>query len=217
MVLVANKASPADDLSGVILPAMTVGVMGAAGGQMSEEVRRRVQELGAAIGRRGFVLVTGACPGLPQLAVEGARGEGGTVIGISPAHNLEEHVLKYNSPTLGYDAIIYTGSGLMGREVDNVLSSDVIAFAGGRSGTLGEFAIAYEEGKAIGVLRGTGGIADHLEGIERMLDKQTGAVVRSGSCPERLLDRLEGVFKERTLPRYLKALRGRDPRGVPDD
>ncbi|MFZ5593982.1 MAG: hypothetical protein ACOY4D_06955 [Pseudomonadota bacterium] len=33
---------------------------------------------------------------------------------------------------------------------------------GGRSGTLGEFAIAYDEGKLIGVLQGSGGITEKI-------------------------------------------------------
>ena len=64
------------------------------------------------------------------------------MVGISPALNLEEHVNKYRSRTRGYGAIIYTGSGLMGREIENIRSCDVVIFAGGRSGSLGEFAIA---------------------------------------------------------------------------
>jgi hypothetical protein len=75
------------------------------------------------------------------------------VVGISPALNLEEHVRKYNSLSRGYDAILYTGSGLMGREGENIRSCDVVIFAGGRSGTLGEFAIGYDEAKVIGVLQ----------------------------------------------------------------
>ena len=48
---------------------------------------------------------------------------------------------------------------------------------GGRSGTLGEFAIAYEHGKLIGVLQNSGGITTALPALERNLGKQTGAEV----------------------------------------
>src|SRR4030042_6563474 len=143
-------------------PNMTVGMMGSAGGELSEDIRQRVRCLGSCIARHGHVLITGACPGLPHEAVKGAVEEKGVVVGVSPALNLEEHVTKYLCPTRGYDAIIYTGSGLMGREIENIRSWDVVIFAGGRSGTLGEFAIAYDEAKVIGVLEGTGGIPQHL-------------------------------------------------------
>ena len=171
-------------------PRMCVGVMGSAGGKLDEKACQLVRRLGAAIARRGYVLITGACPGLPHEAVKGANEERGVVVGVSPALNLEEHVGKYQSPTRGYDAIIYTGSGLMGREVENIRSCDVVIFAGGRSGTLGEFAIAYDEAKVIGVLEGTGGITEHLREIINMMEKSTGALVYYETNPERLLDKL---------------------------
>lgn len=197
-----------------LFPRMTVGVMGSAGGKLAAQVLKPVRRLGAAIARRGYVLITGACPGIPHEAVRGAKGEGGIVVGVSPALNLEEHVGEYHSPTRGYDAIVYTGSGLMGREIENIRSCDVVIFAGGRSGTLGEFAIAYDEGKVIGVLEGTGGITEHLKKIIGMVNKETGAVVCYDSDPERLLDKLEHIYRERILPRNLKALEGRDPDGI---
>ncbi len=83
--------------------------------------------------------MTGACPGLPHAAVLGAHEAGGESLGISPAHSREEHVEVYESPLEPYTAMVFTGSGLMGREVHNIHSSDFVIFVGGRSGTLGEF------------------------------------------------------------------------------
>lgn len=194
-------------------PGMTVGVMGSAGGHIPQEVHERLQELGREVARRGYVLITGACPGLPHEAVKGAKSKGGFVVGVSPALNLKEHVLKYNSPTRGYDAMIYTGSGLMGREIENIRSSDVVVFAGGRSGTLGEFAIAYDEAKVIGVLEETGGITQHLETIIAMVNKKTGALVCYDRDPTALLDKLEKLYQEQVLPTYIKALEGHNPDG----
>ncbi len=127
----------------------------------------------------------------------GAKEAGGHVAGISPAVSLKEHVEVYNSPYLEYDVLTFTGLGLMGRELINIRSSDVVIVAGGRSGTLGEFAIAYEEGKLIGVLTGTGGISDALPALETSLGKNTGAEVIYGANPERLLSRM--------LERYLSS------------
>ena len=144
---------------------ITIGVMGSAGGTLTEEVLARVRRLGEEIARRGCVLITGACPGIPHEAVLGSKAKGGLTIGISPALSPQEHRDLYKSPLDHYDALIYTGSGLMGREVTNIRSCDLIVIAGGRSGTLGEFAIAYDEGRVIGVLQGTGGIADRMHEI----------------------------------------------------
>ncbi|MBM3958550.1 MAG: hypothetical protein FJ314_02080 [SAR202 cluster bacterium] len=193
---------------------MAVGVMGSAGGELSPETRALLRQLGREIGRRGYVLVTGACPGLPHEAVLGAKSAGGMVVGISPALNLRDHLVNYASPSRGYDLIVYTGSGLMGREVENIRTCDVVVFAGGRSGTLGEFAIAYDESKVIGVLTGTGGIADHIATIVKMVNKRTGAIICQNSDPVALLDELEQAYRRNVLPRYLKALREQQPDGV---
>jgi uncharacterized protein (TIGR00725 family) len=169
---------------------LTIGVMGSAGEPVPVDTRRRLVQLGQAIADHDCILITGGCPGLPQAAVEGAKTANGWVVGISPGLSLWEHVHKYGSPTDGYDVLIYTGSGLMGREVENIRSSDIVVIAGGRSGKLGEFAIAYEEGKLIGVLTGTGGVADAVKELVLHLDKPTGAVVLHDDEPERLIQRL---------------------------
>jgi hypothetical protein len=196
-------------------PVMTVGVMGAAGGQIAEETKQKMRRLGACVAQRGYVLVTGACPGLPHETVLGAYENGGIVVGISPALHLEEHVTKYMSPTRGYRVIVYTGSGLMGREIENIRTCDVVIFAGGRSGTLGEFSIAYDEGKIIGILIGTGGIADRLSEIVRMIDKNTGSTIVYDPDPERLLNRLEELYKEKLLPPHARLMERHNPDGIP--
>jgi uncharacterized protein (TIGR00725 family) len=170
-----------------------IGVMGASGGYLAPEVRRRSFELGQAIARAGCTLVTGACPGLPYDCARGAQAAGGLSVGISPALSRSEHVKRYESPVDAFDVIVYTGSGLMGREVHNIHSSDVIIIVGGRSGTLGEFCIAYDEGKLIGVLQDSGGIADALPEIVPQLGKNTGAMLVYDRDPEALVRRcIEG-------------------------
>ena len=129
-------------------------------------------------------------------AARGAKRSGGLVVGISPGLSLDEHVYKYESPTACHDVLVFTGSGLMGREVVNIRSSDIVIIVGGSSGTLGELAIAYDEGKLIGVLTGTGGISDHVQDILAACTKPTGARVLYGSDPCRLVDDLLKVYRE---------------------
>ena len=171
-------------------PPLALGVMGSATGDLHPRVVRTARALGLAISDAGCTLITGACPGLPQAAVEGANEGGGLVVGISPALSEREHVERYGSPTQGFDVLIYTGSGLMGREVINIRSSDAVVIVGGHSGTLGEFAIAYDEGRVIGVLTGTGGMADEIDEIVAHVEKDTGAVVVYDRDPVRLVSRL---------------------------
>jgi uncharacterized protein (TIGR00725 family) len=166
---------------------MAVGLMGSASGEIDPDVAQSVRRMGRAVAEAGCVLITGGCPGLPHDAVLGAHEAGGLVIGISPALSESEHVTRYGSPTDGFDVLIYTGSGLMGREVVNIRSSDIVLIVGGQSGTLGEFSIAYDEGRLIGVLQGSGGIADLLPQIIGSLHKNTGSVVIYDTDPERLV------------------------------
>lgn len=169
---------------------LVFGVMGSASGPMDPSVAARSRDLGRAIARAGCTLVTGACPGLPQEAVLGASEAGGLVLGISPALSEQEHVERYASPTEGFAALIFTGSGLMGREVVNIRSSDIVVIVGGHSGTLGEFSIAYDEGRLIGVLTGTGGVADLVDELVGKLAKETGAKVVYEADPDTLVRRL---------------------------
>ncbi|MEE9229128.1 MAG: hypothetical protein V3U86_00320 [Acidobacteriota bacterium] len=192
---------------------VTIGVMGSAGGTLAKNALQKVYRLGQEIARRKCVLITGACPGLPHEAILGAKSAGGITVGISPALNFEEHALKYHSPFVGYDAIIYTGSGLMGREIENIRSCDLVILAGGRSGTLGEFAIAYDEAKVIGVLTGTGGIADRIQEIVSFIQKDTGAKLVYSDDPDRLLDDLMAIYKRQILPRYSTIIANRNEHG----
>ena len=167
-----------------------VGVMGSANEATDPGVIEVCRRLGRTVAERGCCLLTGACPGLPHEAVLGAKQAGGHVVGISPAATLREHVEGFGSPYREYDVLIFTGLGRMGRELVNIRSSDIVVVIGGRAGTLGEFAIAYEEGKLIGVLTGTGGIADVVRTLEANLHKATGAEVLYEEEPSRLVDRL---------------------------
>jgi uncharacterized protein (TIGR00725 family) len=162
---------------------------------MDLKVRRRCYDLGVAIANTGCALVTGACPGLPYDTARGAKSAGGLSVGISPALSRSEHVLRYKSPVDAFDVIIYTGSGLMGREVDNIHSSDIVIIVGGRSGTLGEFAIAYDEGKLIGILAHSEGIADDLPDIVPKLRKRTGARLIYEGDPVKLVARCIHVYR----------------------
>lgn len=173
-----------------MVASLTFGVMGSASGSQDPEVSARCTTLGRTIAERGCTLITGACPGLPYAAVEGAKAAGGLVVGISPGLSRDEHMHKYESPVEGFDVLIYTGSGLMGREVENIRSSDIVIIAGGNSGTLGEFAIAYDEGRLIGVLDGTGGVAAHIAEMVAIFRKPTGAHVLYDDDPVRLVERL---------------------------
>ena len=180
-----------------------IGVMGAsANDSLSAAEASRLgglaEELGSAIARAGCLLVTGATNGLPDLVARALRKNGGFALGISPAENRLEHVSRYGLPEAGADVIVYTGFGYKGRNVINIRSSDIVLICGGAIGTLNEFTIAYDEGKIIGVLEGSGGVADHLAKIIDCCRKETQGMVLFDGNPQRLVKRCLAAFERRS-------------------
>jgi uncharacterized protein (TIGR00725 family) len=185
---------------------ITVGVIGSSGGRISKVAREKSYLVGRAIAESGCVLLTGGCPGIPYEAAKGAKDAGGIVVGISPGIDLNEHINRYDSPTDYLDILIFTGTGLMGREVTGIRSCDVVVVISGRSGTLGEFSIAYDEGRPIGVVEGTGGITREIKKIIKAVRKKTGSTVLYDADPKRLLTRLLEVYERvKDRPRSFSA------------
>jgi uncharacterized protein (TIGR00725 family) len=170
----------------------TIGVMGASESDaLTESEKARLTELagrlGTAIAKNECILVNGATTGLPDLVAKAFRSYGGFALGISPASNRKEHLQRYGLPEDGADVIVYTGFGYKGRNVINVRSVDIVIIFGGATGTLNEFTIAYDEGKTIGVLEGSGGVADHIREIIKFCKKPTQGRVIFDKDPDTLV------------------------------
>jgi uncharacterized protein (TIGR00725 family) len=168
---------------------MKIGVMGSSSADPHHEgLGRRANALGTAISKRGVVLLTGATTGLVYTVGKMAHDGGSFHIGISPASNDREHRETYGLPTDACDVLIYTGFGLKGRNVVLVRSCDVVLFIAGAMGSLNEFTIAHDEGKVIGCLTNTGGVADQVEYLLNTFAKQKAGQVFHDEDPDRLLD-----------------------------
>jgi uncharacterized protein (TIGR00725 family) len=179
-----------------------VGVMGASANDgLNADAAIRLKELaddlGSVIAKNGCVLLTGATTGIPDMVAQAFRRSGGFALGISPAENQREHCLEYGLPDDGADVMIYTGFGYKGRNVINIRSSDIVIIFGGAIGTLNEFTIAYDEAKIIGVLTGSGGIADHIQEIIAFCKKDTHGVVLASDDPQSLISQCMAAFKAR--------------------
>jgi len=175
-----------------------VGVMGSAEAVAAPALREKARALGRAIASRNAILLTGATTGVVYETGKAANDAGALHIGISPAGDEREHVERYQLPLDACNAIIYTGFGLKGRNVVLVRSCDVVLFIAGSMGSLNEFTIAYDEGKVIGCLTGTGGVADEIEKVVRTFPKQTRARVSYDSDPEGLIDACLAVANRTT-------------------
>lgn len=176
-----------------------VGVMGSAGDVLpegaGEELRAKASALGRAIAERDCVVLTGGTTGLPHLVGSSAHEAGAVHVGVSPASDEREHRERYGLPVEGTDVLVFTGFGLKGRNVVLVRSSDVVIIFRGGMGTLNELTIAHDEGRVIGCLKGTGGVADEAEHLLRVLPKKERAGIVFDEEPVRLLDRCLGELQ----------------------
>jgi uncharacterized protein (TIGR00725 family) len=170
-----------------------IGVMGSAAPESTRLetgsiLVQKGERLGQAIAARDVVLLTGATTGVVYVVGKAAHEAGSFHVGISPASNRVGHVELFKLPLDACDTLIYTGFGLKGRNVVLVRSCDIVLFVAGAMGSLNEFTIAHDEGKIIGCLTGTGGVADEAGYLLQKFSKRSAPHIFLGEDPERLLD-----------------------------
>lgn len=172
-------------------------VSGGAEGENAEKALDLARKVGEEIARRGHVLITGATSGVPFEAALAAKKAGGSNIGFSPAGSKEEHTKKYRLPGEDsvFDHIIYTEAGYAGRNLLMVRSSDATIVIDGRMGTLNEFTAAFEENEIVGVLEGSGGVADEIRHLLEVAKKGQRKVIFD-SDPVKLVDKVIQKIKE---------------------
>src|SRR5713101_6414969 len=175
-------------------PSIKIGVMGSASTSISAEDLHCVDDLAQRLGKKlaaaSCVLITGELDGIPGCVLEAHGQHGGLSVGISPAHSAIEHAALYATPPCPSTVVIYSGFGFKGRNVIAVRSADIVILFSGGIGTLNECTIAYDEGKVIGLLQGTGGVADLAQTLLDTLPvRATGAVVIAAPDPEQLVER----------------------------
>jgi len=146
-------------------------------------------EIGKELALRNIIAITGATTGAPFWAAKGAYENNGYVLGFSPAINKEEHLKVYELPLDYHHLIFYTGLGHSGRNLILVRSGDGVIFICGRTGTLNEFLIAYEEKKPMGILVGSGGEEKYMQEIIKEARKEHNKIVWE-SDPKILIDKL---------------------------
>jgi len=188
------------------MPSYKICVSGAAVGDcINDETIEKAENLGKAIARNGCILVTGATTGIPFYAARGAKKLNGFSIGFSPAATYQDHVKRYQLPTRYMDVIVYTGFGYAGRNLILTRSADAVIVVCGRIGTLNEFTVAFEDHKPLGVLVGSGGIADEIKEITEIAHKHECSVLYEEN-PEKLVKGLiQDLERMRAADNYSKA------------
>ncbi|HUY85311.1 MAG TPA: hypothetical protein VMU97_02240 [Candidatus Dormibacteraeota bacterium] len=175
----------------------SICVSGAAAGDTVKSSAELARATGAAIAKSGHILTTGATVGLPYYAAMGAHEAGGMSIGFSPAVSFREHLRKYRLPSNCFDFINFTGLHYVGRDLYLVQSSDAVITIGGRFGSLHEFTSALEAHKPCGILLGSGGTADEIPGLLKVLEPPDDNLVVCDDDPERLVSRIVEILDKK--------------------
>jgi hypothetical protein len=108
------------------------------------EHEENAEQVGRLLAERGATVVTGGLGEVMAAAARGAKGAGGTTIGILPGETRMD-----GNPWL--DHIVVTGIG-HGRNLAVVASGDAVIAVGGRYGTLAEIGFALTLGRPVVVL-----------------------------------------------------------------
>jgi hypothetical protein len=102
------------------------------------------EQVGRLLAERGATVVTGGLGEVMAAAARGAKGAGGTTVGILPTETRE-------SANEWIDHVVVTGIG-HARNLAVVGSGDAVIAVGGRYGTLAEIGLALTLGRPVVVL-----------------------------------------------------------------
>jgi uncharacterized protein (TIGR00725 family) len=161
----------------------------------AKNIEELAKEVGREIARQKCILITGATTGAPYFAALGCKEKRGFSVGFSPASSEAAHVKTYRLPVDAFDIIIYTGFDYSGRNLLMTNAADGVILICGRMGTLNEFTTAFEDQKPIGVLEGSGGIADKIRIIATGPHRGVKKIVYDKD-PKRLVKKLIELIKK---------------------
>lgn len=130
---------------------------------------------GKTVAASGCVVVCGGLGGVMEGACKGVREAGGESIGILPSADPKDA-----NPYCSF--VVATGLG-RARNFLVAYSGDAMVVIGGGAGTLIEAAAAYQAGRPVVAVKGTGGVADEIAG--KYLDgRRTRRILSASSAEE---------------------------------
>ena len=137
------------------------------------ENEKRAEAVGQLLGEAGVTVVTGGLGEVMAAASRGAKGAGGTTLGIVPGE-------RRAAANEWVDHVVVTGIG-HARNLAVVASGDAVIAVGGRYGTLAEIGLALTLGRPVVVLEpgwqvdGTLRAATPEEAVALALEAASGA------------------------------------------
>lgn len=180
-----------------------IGIFGSAD-DFDQSLIGKAKEIGKLLGQAGTIVINGATSGFPYIASLEAFRNGVEIWGYSYELNAESMKKRMPDHDLSiYSKLVYVPASFpfasdiqVSKKYRNVISTancDAGIIISGRWGTLNEFTNLYDMGKVIGVLTGTGGIADELPKLSQKISKKSKAKILFNDSPAELV---KGVLHE---------------------
>lgn len=132
-------------------------------------------------------ILTGGCNGILGEIIKQTKSVNIRSKAYSPDKNKILHDKRLDNLASHHFNEIEYHEGFTSRSLSMIQNSDAVLVLNGRMGTLSEFSIALEEGKKVGVLTNTGGIADHLEQITLWTNKKFSKQLLFSNNPEEII------------------------------
>ncbi|MEX0616583.1 MAG: hypothetical protein WD231_02080 [Candidatus Woykebacteria bacterium] len=184
-----------------------IGIFGSAEGG-SDKAKQLAKNLAEHLSNHNVTILTGAGSGIPYEVAVGVAKKGVEVWGYSPSISFKQHKSFYPSHDLSvYNKLFFIPKDYefsdnkdVMRKYRNVTSTatcDAGIIISGRWGSMNEFTNLYDMGKIIGVLTGTGGIADKLDSLTKKISKESKAKVIFESSPEKLVKELISLLENK--------------------
>ena len=175
-----------------------IGVFGSNAEELSSNVISKAKQIGNELANYNIVIITGGSSGVPYLAAHEAAKGGIEVWGFSPVIDIEsQRKFTPDDDISIYKRLIYiprtfefSSDYQVSKKYRNVISTancDAGIIISGRWGTLNEFTNLFDMGKVIGVLTGTGGVADELPILTRKIKKKSKSKVIFNNDPKKLI------------------------------
>lgn len=177
----------------------------------SETAIQLAQELGSVLARNNVIVITGGCSGMPYLVAQAAKQQGAEIWGFTPERNEQAQRAAYPSDDITlYDKLFFIppqydqhfflteplspalehSTQLKYRNFLSTTHAQAGIIIAGGWGTLNEFTDLIYDGKPIGVLTGTGGLADELPHWYPRLRKKSESPVLFRNSPTDLVTNL---------------------------
>lgn len=172
-----------------------------------ERLNKLANAVGIALATNQVTIITGGGSGLPYIAAQTAHKNGAQVWGFPSAFSYADFKKQYpNLDHSVYSKLVYVSTNLpkarniiVRKKYRNVTSTsycDAGIIIAGRWGTTDEFSHLYDMGKVIGVLTGTGGIADQLSRLTKIIKKPNTGKVIFNKDPHKLIKKVVQTLKK---------------------